>query len=96
MGKEEMNFSFLKKINLKNLDLALVKLEKCMSAFSKGVRAFNDSMDKVTKEFSNDVERSRIVSNDRERINKHHMKKLYGESKHNSIWSNEKNNETLF
>lgn len=91
-----MNFSFLKKINLRNLDLALVKLEKCINVFSKAVRVFNSSMEKVTKEFSNDVERSRIASNDRERINKHHLKKLWGESKHNSIWSNEKNNEKLF
>ena len=73
--------SFLNKINLKNLDKTLQSFDKGMAMFNKAVKDFGDSMDKVTKEFSGDIEKSNKRAEERERKNKENLKKIWGDKK---------------
>ena len=71
--------SFLRKFTLKNFDKIMTKFNKGMSEFNKAVNDFGDSMDKVTKEFSGDIEKSNKRAEERERKNKENLKKIWGE-----------------
>jgi len=83
------NFTF------KNLDKALNKIEKGFTAFSKGMNEFNKMMDSMTKELKTDFEAQDKRHSERERRNKEHLKKFYGNS-NVKIWSDKKSNESLF
>ena len=96
MGKtKEMNFSFLKKFNFKNLDKALDKIEKGFTAFSKGMNQFNTMMDQMTKELKTDFEKQNKRHSERESRNKENLKKIWGNSE-NKVWSDKKSKESLF
>ncbi|MCH8324719.1 MAG: hypothetical protein IH813_06435 [Thaumarchaeota archaeon] len=60
-----------------------------MSEFNKAVKDFGDSMDKVTKEFSSDIEESNKRRKEYERKNKENFNKLWNNS-NVKIWSDKK------
>jgi len=66
--------SFLKMINLKNLN-------KGITTFNKIIQDFGDSMDTMTKELSSDIEKSNKASKVREKINQKNLEKLWGKRK---------------
>jgi len=78
--------SLLKKINLKNLDLALESLGRGMDSFSKIIDEFGKSMDSMTKELSSDFKESDERKIFEEKKNKENLKKIFGNS-NVKIWS---------
>jgi hypothetical protein len=71
MTRKKSIASILKKINMKNI-------HEIMDAFNKGVQDFGDSMDSITREMSNDIEKSHIESEAREKKNKENLDKIWG------------------
>jgi hypothetical protein len=63
--------NILKIINMKNI-------EQGISAFNKTVQDFGDSMDKMTREMSRDIEKSNKESKSREQKNKENLDKIWG------------------
>jgi hypothetical protein len=61
----------LKIINLKNINEGI-------STFNKAVQDFGDSMDKMTKEISSDVEKSNIEFEARGRRNQENLDTIWG------------------
>lgn len=57
---------------------------------------FGKSMDSITKELSIDIQKSNNFAEEREKINKKNLDKIYGNSNHTKIWSDKKSNESLF
>jgi len=77
----ELVAHILKKLNTENLNNSLKKFDSGMSEFNKAVKDFGDSMDKVTKEFSSDIEESNKRVTEQERKNKENLKKIMGKRK---------------
>jgi len=78
--------SFFDKINMKNIDKALVSFGKGMDAFSKIIDEFGKSMDSMTKELSADIKESDERQITTAKKNQDNIKKLFGNSKI-KIWS---------
>ena len=71
MTRKESILSILKKINMKNINQRIDSFNKC-------VQDFGDSMDAITREMSNDIKKSRIESEVREKKNKENLDKIWG------------------
>ena len=71
MTRKESILSILKKINMKNINQRIDSFNKC-------VQDFGDSMDTITREMSNDIKKSRIESEVREKKNKENLDKIWG------------------
>ena len=71
MTKKESIVSVLKKINMKNI-------HQTINSFNKRVQDFGDSMDTITREMSNDIKKSHIESEVREKKNKENLDKIWG------------------
>ena len=71
-----MNFKSI--FNLKNLDSCLKSFDNCMDSFNQGLRDFGDSMDKITSEFSEDVEKSKRNAETRAIKDKENLDKIFG------------------
>lgn len=86
------NFTF------ENLDKALNKIEKGFTAFQNGMDQFNKGVNDFTKELKFDLDTQDQNNYERQKINSKHLKKLWGNSNSSNvkIWSDKKNNETLF
>ena len=52
-----------------------------MASFNKGMQDFGDSMDKVTKELSEDVEKSKSSAKSRAIKDKENLDKIWGKRK---------------
>ena len=52
-----------------------------MASFNKGIQGFGDSMDKATKEFSEDIRKSDIQKEKRAIKDKENLKKIFGDKK---------------
>jgi hypothetical protein len=63
---------------LKTLDSCLKSFEKGTDSFSNELKDFGDSMNKITTEFSEDVEKSKKNQKERESINKANLDKIWG------------------
>ena len=72
--KREQIVKILEKINLKNIN-------QCIDTFNKAVQDFGDSMDSMTREMSEDIEKSNKESEARERKNKENLEKIWGKKK---------------
>ena len=67
-----MNFNkIFEIINMKKIDQGI-------SAFNKAVQDFGGSMDKITGEFSSDIEKSNRESEVREKRNQENLDKIWG------------------
>jgi len=64
--------------NQKNLDDTMKLLDKGMTSFSKIMQDFGGSMDKMTKEFSDDVEKSNSNAKFRAIKDKENLDKIWG------------------
>jgi len=79
--------SILSKINSKNLGYALDTFDKGMDIFNKSVQDFGKSMDSMTKELSQDIEKSEKRRGNELKKNQENIKKLFGSYKSNvKIW----------
>lgn len=76
-----MNFSFLKKFNLTNLDKALLKLEKGFTTFQKGMNQFSKSMDDMMDELSSDFKKSDRRRKSRAIKDRENLDKIWGNKK---------------
>ena len=63
--------SILKIINMKNINQGI-------TVFNKTVQDFGDSMDRMTRELSSDIEKSKKESVAREQKNKENLDKIWG------------------
>jgi hypothetical protein len=66
---------------LKNLNSCLKSFDKGMDSFNKGLKDFGDSMDKITTEFSEDVEKSNHTAKSRAIKDKENLDKIWGKKK---------------
>jgi hypothetical protein len=71
-----MNFKSI--FTLKNLNSCLESFDKGMESFNKGLKDFGNSMDKITTEFSEDVEKSNRNSKSRAIKDKENLDKIWG------------------
>ena len=72
--KREQIVKILENINLKNIN-------QCIDTFNKAVQDFGDSMDSMTREMPEDIEKSNKESEARERKNKENLEKIWGKKK---------------
>lgn len=84
---EEMNFSFLKKINLENLDTSLKLLDKVFFQFSKYLTVFNNGVDDFLKEMSFENTESNSRSRLEEKKNRRNVDLLWGSKSNTKLWS---------
>jgi hypothetical protein len=64
----------LKNINLENINQGI-------NIFNKTVQDFGASMDSITREMSEDIQKSKKESEARERKNKENLEKIWGKEK---------------
>ena len=69
--KREQIVKILEKINTNNI-------HKGIDTFNKAVQDFGDSMDSMTREMSEDIQKSKNESEARERKNKENLEKIWG------------------
>jgi hypothetical protein len=66
--------AFFKSFNMKNINQGIFE-------FNKAVQDFGNSVDKMTKELSADVKKSKQISKIREQKNKENLEKIWGNRK---------------
>jgi hypothetical protein len=66
--------NILKIINMKNINQGII-------TFNKAIQDFGNSMDKMTREMSSDVEKSNSESITREKKNQENLEKIWGKKK---------------
>jgi len=66
--------SILKIINMKNINKGII-------TFNKTIQDFGNSMDKITRELSADIEKSNRESEAREKKNQENLDKIWGDKK---------------
>ncbi|MGY5144419.1 MAG: hypothetical protein ACW9XH_08055 [Candidatus Nitrosopumilus sp. bin_32a] len=71
MTKKELIVTILEKINMDNIN-------KGIDLFNKTVQDFGKSMDTMTRELSEDIEKSNKESEAREKKNKENLDKIWG------------------
>ena len=69
--KREQIKKILGKINFHNID-------KGIDLFNKTIQDFGESMDSMTREFSEDIQKSNKESEAREKKNKENLDKIWG------------------
>jgi len=81
--KREQIISILKKINIKNINSAIVAFSKGINTFNLAIQDFGDSMDTINKEFSSDIKKSNRAAKIRKKKNKKNLKRIWGKKRSN-------------
>jgi len=84
------NFTF------ENLNKALNKIEKGFTAFSNVMNQFSKGMDDMMDQLSSEYKKSDRRKKSRAIKDRENLDKIFGSKSNVKIWSDKKNNETLF